>query len=147
MRRGSLRNIIRAHDGTAAIEFAIVAVPLLMLALGIFEFARIYWTQEALQESATAGARCVGILQSSCASGGVYSSGNAASYVETVASGWGITVPGADVTITNAATCGGVSGFSQVSINFTYVALGASILPASLKGKLLQVQSCYPNNS
>src|SRR5271154_1097099 len=60
------RTALRSDRGTAAIEFGIVALPLLMLVLGIFEFARLYWTQEALQESATAGARCMGILQSSC---------------------------------------------------------------------------------
>jgi Flp pilus assembly protein TadG len=146
MMPASVRRLFRDGSGTAAIEFGIVALPLLMLVVGVFEFARLYWTQEALQESATAGARCVGILQSSCASGGAYSSANAITYVQGVASNWGITIPTADITPTNSTSCGGTSGFSQVQIVYTFNTLVPNIIPISPSGQNLTVTSCYPNN-
>jgi Flp pilus assembly protein TadG len=142
----SFGNAFRSERGTAAIEFGIVALPLLMLALGIFEFARLYWTQEALQESATAGARCMGILQSSCSSSGAYNSGNTVSYIQQVASNWGVTIPSANITTTNSTTCGGISGFSQVQITYVFHTLVPNIVPIGSSGKSLTVASCYPNN-
>ena len=139
-------SLCHAKSGTAAVEFGIVALPLLMLALGIFEFARLYWTQEALQESATAGARCAGILETSCASGGAYSGSGTISYIQQVASNWGITVPTGDITTTNSTACGGTSGFSQVQINYTFKTLVPNIIPIPMGGTTLTVQSCYPNN-
>jgi len=63
----------RATRGTTAIEFAMLAVPFLGLALGILEFGRACWTLEALQESAVQGARCIGVHQTGCYSAGSYS--------------------------------------------------------------------------
>jgi len=123
-----------------------VALPLLMLVIGIFEFSRLYWTQEALQESATAGARCAGILQASCASGGVYNGSGTISYIQQVAGTWGVTIPSADITATNSTTCGGASGFSQVQISYTFKTIVPAIIPIGSGGKTLTVQSCYPNN-
>jgi Flp pilus assembly protein TadG len=146
MKASLLRRLLGSKRGTAATEFAIVALPLFMLAFGIFEFARLYWTQEALQESATAGARCMGILQSSCASSGAYNSGNTVSYIQQVAGNWGITVPSADITATNSTSCGGSTGFSQVQITYIFTTLVPNIVPIPQAGKSLTVTSCYPNN-
>jgi Flp pilus assembly protein TadG len=147
MKAPLIRRLVRTEDGTAAVEFGVVALPLLALVLGIFEFTRLYWTQEALQESATAGARCMGILQTSCAASGVYSSSNTVSYIQQVASTWGITVPGTGITTTHGTTCGGTAGFSQVQITYTFNTLVPNIVPIQSGGKTLTVQSCYPNNS
>jgi len=146
MNRNRSSTFLRSDGGTAAIEFGMVALPLLMLVAGIFEFGRLYWTQEALQESATAGARCIAVLNSSCASGGAYSSGNALTYVQGVASSWGITIPSADVTSTNSVSCGGIAGFSQVQITYTFTTLIPHLIPITGSGTSLTVKSCYPNN-
>ena len=146
MRLLPLRRFVRSRDGTAAIEFGVVALPLMMLALGIFEFARLYWTQEALQESAMAGARCMGILQSSCAANGAYSASATTSYIQQVASSWGLTVPSTDISANNGTTCGGLSGFSQVQITYTFHTVVPGIIPIGAQGKSLVIQSCYPNN-
>src|SRR5579864_9435686 len=95
----------RAIRGTAAIEFAMLAVPFFGLALGIYEFGRVCWTLEALQESAAQGARCIGVHQSNCYSSGSYSSSSTVTYVQNVATGWGITLPTADITPTQSTTC------------------------------------------
>lgn len=145
MRR--LRSIWRASAGTAAIEFAVLAPSLLAMSFGVYEFGRWAWTLEALQESATSGARCVGIGQSACESSGAYSSGSTVSYVQGVAQSWGITVPSADITSNNSTSCGGVTGFSQVSISYVFTSVVAKIIPAGSSGTTLTVNSCYPNSS
>ena len=41
-------------------------------------------------------------------------------YIKGVASGWGVTLANANVTLNNSTTCAGVSGFSQVTITYTF---------------------------
>lgn len=135
----------RAARGTAAIEFAMLAVPFLGLALGIYEFGRACWTLEALQESAAQGARCIGVHQSGCYSSGTYSSSGTVTYVQNVATGWGITVPSADITPTQSTTCGSVAGFSQVQISYTFNTVVGTLIP-SLSNHTLSVASCFPDN-
>jgi Flp pilus assembly protein TadG len=57
------RELTSASDGTTAVEFALVAPMFLMLVFGAIEFGRILWTEQALQETAIAGARCMAIAQ------------------------------------------------------------------------------------
>ena len=140
------RGFWRTARGTASIEFAILGVPFLALLLGIYEFGRACWTIEALQESAAQGARCVAISQTSCESAGAYNSSSTVSYVQNVASGWGITVPSADITPTQSTTCGTVSGFSQISISYSYSTIVGSLIP-SLHNFPINVSSCFPTNS
>lgn len=135
----------RATRGTTAIEFAMLAVPFLGLALGIFEFGRACWTLEALQESAVQGARCIGVHQTGCYSSGSYSSSGTVTYVQAVAQGWGITVPSADITPTLSTTCGTVAGFSQVQISYTFSTVVGRLIP-SLSSQTLNVSSCFPDN-
>lgn len=49
--------------GSAVIEFAMVAPVFLMLVFGCIEFGRLLWTQQALQQTAIAGVRCMAIAQ------------------------------------------------------------------------------------
>jgi len=137
----------RASAGSTAIEFGILAPVLVAMSFGVYEFGRWAWTLEALQESATQGARCVGIGQSACESSGAYNSSSTASYVQTVAASWGITVPTADITTTNSTSCGGVSGFSQAQISYVFTTVVAKVIPAGTHGTTLTVTSCYPNNT
>ena len=118
MRARAARKFWHAAAGTAAIEFAFLSVPFSGLCLGIFEFGRACWTMEALQESAAQGARCVGVKSSSCYSGGAYSASATTTYIQTVANGWGISVPSRNITPTQTTTCGSVSGFAQVQISY-----------------------------
>jgi Flp pilus assembly protein TadG len=96
------RNLLAARDGMVAMEFAIAASALMMLTLGTIEFGRLLWTQEALNATAIQTARCIGVLSSSCASAGAYSSANTKTYAETAASGWGVTLTDGDITPTNS---------------------------------------------
>jgi Flp pilus assembly protein TadG len=145
-----LRPIEHGCAGTAAIEFAMLAPLFLVLLFGTIEFGRLLWTKQALQEAATAGARCMAIAQGSipngsCVSGGSYSSSQTQTYVQQQAGNWGISLPTADITPNNNATCGGTTGFSQVSIASTF----SSVVPklVDLSGAIaLNASACYPNN-
>lgn len=140
------RNFWRAVAATTSIEFAVLAVPFMSLVFGIIEFGRASWTLEALQESAQQGARCIGVQSSSCYSGGSYSASATETYVANVASGWGVSVPTADITPTKSTTCAGVTGFAQVQISYTYATIAGKLIP-SLKNQSMTVTSCFPSNS
>jgi Flp pilus assembly protein TadG len=141
-----VRRFWRSTAATASIEFAFLSIPFFALCLGVVEFGRACWTLEALQESAAQGARCVAVQSSSCYSGGSYSASTTESYIQNVASGWGIAVPTADITPTQSTTCAGVSGFAQIQISYTYSTVVGALIP-SLKNEPMTVTSCFPNDS
>jgi hypothetical protein len=49
------------------VEFALVAPVFLAPLFGTLEFGRALWTQQALQQTAIAGARCMALPQTNCA--------------------------------------------------------------------------------
>jgi Flp pilus assembly protein TadG len=112
----------------------------------IIEVGRAMWTREALQQTAAAGARCMGVLNSNCAAGGAYSAARTTSYVESVASGWGVTLTDSAVGLNRNATCGGVSGFSSVTLSYTFQTVAAGLIQP-LGAVPMQVMECFPNNS
>jgi len=122
--------------------------PFLLLVLGVFEFGRICWTREALQETAAAGVRCMGLSASSCASGGAYSSSNTKTYMEGVASDWGITLTNSNFSLNSNTTCAGVSapkGFSTVTITYTFQSIAPNEVKALSGSPQLTATACYPN--
>ena len=144
--RGVFIRLLRATGGSAVVEFAMVAPALFLLTFGIIEFARCYWTQEALEQIAMSGARCMGILNNNCAKAGAYNSKNTQTFITDVASGWGLTITNAEMTLNNAATCSGTKGFSQVTLTVVYDSAVPVLLPM-LDGSTLTATACYPNNS
>ncbi|HEY5107754.1 MAG TPA: TadE/TadG family type IV pilus assembly protein [Caulobacteraceae bacterium] len=145
--RRRLRAMLGDTKGATAVEFALVIGPLVLVLFGIIEFGRMIWTNNALQETAIDAARCAGILESSCASGGAYSSANTATYAQTVAQGWGIAVPTSAVTSTASTTCAGVAGFSQVTINYTFQTVVPMVLTSMSGGVPLTATACFPKQS
>ena len=136
------------RGGAATVEFAFVLVPLLLLIFGVFEFGRLLWTRESLQETATAGARCMGLSATSCAAGGSYSSANTTTYIEGVASNWGVTLTAADIALNGNATCAGVTapnGFSSVTITYTFQSIAPDIVTTLAGGTTLTTTACFPN--
>jgi Flp pilus assembly protein TadG len=147
MIRGRARSFSRAEGGATAVEFAIVVGPLLLLMFGTLEFGRLLWTREALQSAAIAGARCMGILQTSCTTSGAYSSSKSADYVIAEASALKVKITSTNVTTTNTATCAGVSGFSQVTISYTFQTALPYFLKALTGGVPLSATACFPNQA
>jgi Flp pilus assembly protein TadG len=101
----TLTRLLRGADGSAVIEFAVVANALLLLLLGVVEFGRLYWTQSELQSAAEAAARYATVY--------TFNNPTATSaQVQTAAQTQGptyaysITVPASDFAVTayNAAT-------------------------------------------
>lgn len=148
--RRLLRKLAASTRGAAAVEFAMVLGPLLLLMIGVVEYGRLLWAREALQETAVAGARCMGMSATSCASGGAYSSTSTTTYVEGVANNWGLTLTGSNITLSNSGACAGVSApnaFSSVTLTYTF----QSVVPLSLLGMSsaanLSTTACFPNYS
>ncbi len=146
----ALRRITAAEGGATAVEFALVAPMFLMLVFGAIEFGRVLWTEQALQEAAIAGARCMAIAQGtkpngSCTASGSYS--YTTTYVQNVASGWGLTLPNAGISLNNSASCGGTGGFSKVTLTKTFTSAVPLLVHLSAGGITLTASGCYPNNS
>jgi Flp pilus assembly protein TadG len=155
MRGRQLRHLGIAIDGATAVEFALVVLMFLMLVFGAIEIGRMLWTKQALQETAIVGARCMAIAQSSnsaqntgsCAASGKYSSSATTTYIENVASGWGLSLSASNISLAPSATSGGCTGLSQVTLTSTFTSPVAALILLSAGGITLSESTCYPNNS
>ena len=147
MIRRRLGRFARDRGGASAVEFALVLGPLVFLILGAMEYGRLLWTKQAIEESAIAGARCMGVLATGCASGGAYSASNATTYIQGVANGFSLSIPTANLTLNRAATCAGVTGFSSVSISYTFQAAVPILLGSATSAMPVTASACFPNNS
>jgi Flp pilus assembly protein TadG len=129
------------------VEFAICALAMMLIVVGFVEFGRLVWTFEVLQDVASEGARCMGLGANSCAAAGVYSSVNTTNYVVSLASSRGVVITAATVSLSHTATCGGASGFSQVSISYDFTTVAPALLPSLVNGFTVPASACFPNHS
>jgi Flp pilus assembly protein TadG len=137
-----IRDLLQARRGTVAVEFALLAIPFLMLSFGIIECARLIWTDEVLEAAAALGARCTGVQAASCDT-----TDDAKSYIVSVASGWNVKLTVAEVSVNaTTGTCGGVAGFSTVTITYTYQTLVPDLITA-FANIPMTVQACFPNQA
>ena len=150
-----LTQLHRARKAVAALEFALLATPLLLLVLGTLEFGRLMWFREALQMTANQGARCMGVVAPSCASGGAYDATKTTTYIENVANNWGITLANANVVLARPSTNANcvptqitvaVTAMSEVTITYTFQTAIPQLLDM-LVGKSLTSHACFPNSS
>ena len=141
-----VRRWLAGQGGGTAVEFSLVIMTMFTLLFGVTEFGWYMWTANALQQTAIQSARCMGVLATSCASGAAYSSSRTLSYVQTVASTYGITVPSAGVTLSTSATCGGAVGFSSVTINYTFRTVVPNLI-TGLSSVAMSQSACFPNQS
>jgi Flp pilus assembly protein TadG len=139
--------LARARQGTTAVEFAICALAMVLMVVGFVEFGRLTWTFEVLQDAATEGARCMGLRSSSCAAAGVYSAANTTGYIMSLATARGVAITTATIALSNTATCGGASGFSQVTITYNFTTVAPVLLTSLVNGFSVPASACFPNNS
>jgi hypothetical protein len=102
----------------------------------VMEYGQLFWAQEGLQETAIAGARCVGLGSSSCA--------NATTFIQTEAQKWSLTLPSSGITVNASTTCGGQSNFAQVSLTYTFQSIMPVWLNLTSTGTTLTASSCFP---
>jgi TadE-like protein len=136
----------RARQATTAVEFAICALAMVLIIVGFTEFGRLVWAFEALQVTASEGARCMGLASNACAASGAYSAANTTNHVVSLAASRGVVITAAVVALDNAATCGGASGFSQVTINYQFVTVAPLLLTSLINGFTVPASACFPNS-
>ena len=140
----SLRGFLRARDGAAAIEFAIVAVPLILLIFGTIEMGRMFFTQQALQEVAISGARCAAVPHPSCRIDGVVSADQTVTVVRRAAAIKGLAVSSGDIDVDLNAQCSGISGFVRVSLNYTFQSAVSGLVDSLAIAPVLTASACFP---
>jgi Flp pilus assembly protein TadG len=135
----ALRACLLDRRGAVAIEFAAIALPLLLLIGGSIEIGRYTWTRHALQDAASTGARCLGLRVSPCATDGSMDRAATVGYVRQQAADWVITIADDAVTAEATSTCHGAGDFARVGIRTRFV----SVLPV-LPETWIEVQACFP---
>ena len=137
----------RSRSGSTAAEFALVIVPLLSLFFGAFEFGRVIWMQNALQQTAIETARCMGVHQALCATGGVVDTAKSVTYARARAGAYHLTIPAGDVAVTASGSCAGQAGFALVTITSTFTT-GMALMTSRLGiTRSVVGKACFPNQS
>jgi hypothetical protein len=58
-----------------------------------------------------------------------------------------VVISPAMILLNNAAACGGVGGFSQVSISYDFTTVAPALLTSLVNGLTVPAIACFPNNS
>ncbi len=131
---------LRDCDGAAAVEFALVAGPLLLLFVGIIEVGRLMWSGHALDEVAISGARCVGLHTPGCATGEAVVPDMAIAHIIAAANSWGLALESGDISLDTSVGCAVETGFLRVALTYSF----ESVLPG-LAGTELDSEACFPS--
>lgn len=126
--------------GAAATEFALVAPVFLMMLFLLLDGGRMLFTKQALNELATAAARCAALQPSGCTT---------AAEVRSWAADRGHTrsqlqLTSAMVTVTMSGSCNGQSSMAQATIAMPYKKGAMNLLPQSVAPSTLTATSCFP---
>jgi Flp pilus assembly protein TadG len=124
------RPLARDKGGAAAVQFALIATPLLLFLFGIEETARIMWTQSAINMAVEDAARYSSV---SGPTGACAAAGTVKSYAASRA--WGLSLPSGDFTAT-APACG-----CQVTANVPFTPIVPNLVPYNIT---LTATSCFP---
>jgi Flp pilus assembly pilin Flp len=121
-----IRRALRDRAGAAAIEFAILAPIMLVVMIGVIEFGRMLWVENALQYAVAQAARCMSIDVTIC--GSTHEIQNFAATTS------GMSFPSA-IFLVGPANCGNKV---QASYPFDFA---AGLFPYKIT---LDAESCYP---
>jgi Flp pilus assembly protein TadG len=125
--KARLLRVLYERGGAAAVEFAMTVPILLTIMLGIFEFGRMLWAQNALHYAVEQAARCRTIDVTTCDN-----VGDTQTYASTVSA---YTFPTSAFSVTTP-TCG-----NQVSASYAF----QFVVSLFGTGPTLTAQSCFPN--
>jgi Flp pilus assembly protein TadG len=134
------RRLARDRKGAAAVEFAIVAPAFLMMIFLLLDGGRMLFSKQALNELATAAARCAALKPIGCTTvaevqNWTVTRGNARS---------ALALTTAMVTVSQATTCNGQSGMAQATIAMPFKKGAMTLLPQSVAPATLTSSSCFP---
>jgi Flp pilus assembly protein TadG len=120
--------------GVAAVQFALIATPLLLFLLGIEETSRLMWTQAAINMAVEDAARDSSVKSA----GGVCAANDAAgiSIAQYAASrAWGLSVPSGDFTL-STPVCG-----CKVAASVPFTPIVPKLVPYNIT---LTANACFP---
>ena len=119
-------NLFKNNRGATAVEFALVALPVLMLIFGIMQTGYVVWADNLLHVSVDAAARCgaVNSATSPCIGKTLANMQSTANLVFQPASG---------ATFSNNSSCGGTGLIGTYPVTIVFVV-----------NLTLTAKSCYP---
>lgn len=126
--------------GATAVEFAFIAVPLMLLLVGVVEVGRLMWTAHALDEVAIASARCMGIRAQECGTDEGVIPEHVANFAKAAARSWGVVLATQDISLSSEIGCAVDTGFLRIGIATRF----DSILPG-LGGLQIATEACFPS--
>lgn len=129
-----VRHLFRSCAGTTALEFALVALPFVMLLLGVIDFSRFIWTQSTLQFTVEKAARCAAVNTTIC--GTTAQMQNYALSQQVLPS----EIQAQDFK-DNPSTCSSSVPGKSVSISKNFTFTIPQLMPFAMT---LKAQSCYP---
>jgi hypothetical protein len=139
------KRFCRNKSGATALEFAMVAGPLLLLIFGVIEFSRVEWSRQSLQELAIHGARCMGVRQTACTTGTSVDPAKTKTYLINQGRTYGFELASNGITLESNVSCDGVAGFSRVSLVYDFRTAVPGLIEALLVTLPLRAQACFPN--
>lgn len=144
--RRFLQRAARDEGGASAVEMALTVSIFMALTMGCIDYALYLWTANALQQTATRTARCMGVLQTDCAIAHAYSSSATTTFAEQVGAGYGLKLGVANFYISAGDPCGGQGGDnSHVIINYKFTGIALGLMPG-ITGAMT-AQACFPNQT
>ncbi len=125
-----LGSLAANRRGATAVEFALIATPLLLFLFGIEETARVMWTQAAVNMAVEDAARYSSV---NGPTGACTAPATVQSYA--AARAWGLSLPSGDFTASSPA-CG-----CQVVASVPYTSIVPKLVPYNLT---LSANACFP---
>ncbi|SEP18832.1 TadE-like protein [Salinihabitans flavidus] len=136
---GAIRAFLSDRRGSVAIEFAAIALPLMLLLGGSIEISRYVWTRLALQDAASTGARCLGLRLAPCFTGESMDRGGTVGFVKEQAKQWAIGIQDETITPEASAACHSAADFAKIAIRHQFTSVLA-VLPETW----IEVEACFP---
>lgn len=123
------KSLLRSRTGATALEFALVALPFLLIVFGITELSRVVWTKSAMHYAVEAAVRCA-VVDTRCAT---QEAVQQYAFEQMLAPN----VPASSFTLTSCSNNNG----KKVTATVRFVFLVDKIMPAPLT---LTAESCRP---
>jgi Flp pilus assembly protein TadG len=137
-------NFLRNNRGATAVEFALVALPVMAFIIGIIQFGWIVWVDNLLHTSVDAASRCgaIGSVTSPCHGAGPVNGGSITNMITAANT---VFQPLIGATFTDNTSCSvdvvgtGLQGSGLVGAY--HISIGLAVFAMNFT---LTAQSCYP---